>query len=91
MHPATWFILAACLMPFFKKMRLMKVVLIAVPLITFFQIHWLPESFGHVSYLGFDLVFGKVDQLTRVFLHVLRSWRLSAVFTGCMLKRPASI
>ena len=70
-HPATWFLMGAVLLPFLnKKTGLKKVVLIAVPLIAFSLIHWLPDSFGQVSYMGFDLVFGRVDQLTRVFLHV---------------------
>jgi len=70
-HPATWFLMGAVLLPFLnKRTGLKKVVLIAVPLIAFSLIHWLPDSFGQVSYMGFDLVFGRVDQLTRVFLHV---------------------
>ena len=52
MHPATWFLMGAFFLPVFKRMGLMKVVLIAVPLMAFFQIQWLPESFGQVSYLG---------------------------------------
>lgn len=86
MHPATWFLLGAFFMPVFKRMRLMKVVLVAVPLIAFFQIHWLPESFGQVSYLGFDLVFGKVDQLTRVFLHVFTIMALIGCIYGLHVK-----
>ena len=70
-HPATWFLMGAVLLPFLnKRTGLKKVVLIAVPLIAFSLIHWLPDSFGQVYYMGFDLVFGRVDQLTRVFLHV---------------------
>ena len=86
MHPATWFFMGAVLMPVFKRMGLMKVVLIAVPLIAFFQIQWLPESFGQVSYLGFDLVFGKVDQLTRVFLHVFTLMALIGCIYGLHVK-----
>jgi multicomponent Na+:H+ antiporter subunit D len=86
MHPATWFLMAAFFMPVFKRMGLIKVVLIAVPFIAFFQIHWLPESFGHVSYLGFDLVFGKVDQLTRVFLHVFTIMALIGCIYGLHVK-----
>ena len=82
MHPATWFLLAAVFMPLFKRFRVMKFVLIAVPLITFIQIQWLPESFGHVSYLGFDMVFGRVDQLTRVFLHVFTLMALIGCIYG---------
>ncbi len=86
MHPATWFLMGAFFMPVFKRMGLMKVVLIAVPLIAFFQIQWLPESFGHASYLGFDLVFGKVDQLTRVFLHVFTIMALIGCIYGLHVK-----
>jgi multicomponent Na+:H+ antiporter subunit D len=86
MHPATWFLMGALFLPVFKRMGLMKVVLIAVPLIAFFQIQWLPENFGQVSYLGFDLVFGKVDSLTRVFLHVFTLMALIGCIYGLHVK-----
>ena len=47
-----------------------KVLLLVVPLLAFWQIHNLPESFGICNFMGFELVFGKVDKLTYVFLHV---------------------
>ena len=86
MHPATWFLMGAFFMPVFKRMGLTKVILIAVPLIACLQIQWLPESFGHASYLGFDLVFGKVDQLTRVFLHVFTIMALIGCIYGLHVK-----
>ncbi len=70
MHPATYFILGAALLPLSKRLHLHKALLIAVPLLAFFQIYSLPETFGVVHYLGFDIVFGKVDRLTFIFLHV---------------------
>ncbi len=80
-HPTTWFLGGAVLLPFLeKKDKLRKAVLIGIPLIAFTLIHWLPDSFGHVSYLGFDLVFGRVDRLTRVFLHVFTIM----AFIGCI-------
>jgi len=80
-HPTTWFLGGAVLLPCLdKKDKLKKSVLIGIPLIAFALIHWLPDSFGHVSYLGFDLVFGRVDQLTRVFLHVFTIM----AFIGCI-------
>lgn len=69
-HPASWFILGAVLMPFARRIGVQKVWLVLVPLIVFGLIYFLPESFGNVSYLGFDLQFGRVDKLTFVFLHV---------------------
>lgn len=86
MHPATWFLMGAFFMPLFKRMGLTKVILIAVPLIACLQIQWLPESFGHASYLGFDLIFGKVDQLTRVFLHVFTIMALIGCIYGLHVK-----
>jgi multicomponent Na+:H+ antiporter subunit D len=86
MHPATWFLVGALFMPVFKRMGLMKVVLIAVPVVAFLQIQWLPQSFGQVSYLGIDLVFGRVDALTRVFLHVFTLMALIGCVYGLHVK-----
>ena len=86
-HPTTWFLGGAVLLPFLdKKEKLKKTVLIGIPLIAFTIIHWLPESFGQVSYLGFDLVFGRVDQLTRVFLHVFTIMAVIGCIYGLHVK-----
>jgi multicomponent Na+:H+ antiporter subunit D len=86
-HPATWFLMGAVLLPFLnKRTGLKKVVLIVVPLIAFTTIHWLPDSFGQVSYMGFDLVFGRVDQLTRVFLHVFTIMAIIGCIYGLHIK-----
>ena len=86
-HPTTWFLGGAVLLPFLdKKEKLKKAVLIGIPLIAFTMIHWLPDSFGQVSYLGFDLVFGRVDQLTRVFLHVFTIMALLGCIYGLHVK-----
>ncbi|MBW1608035.1 MAG: Na(+)/H(+) antiporter subunit D [Deltaproteobacteria bacterium] len=86
-HPATWFLMGAVLLPFLnKRAGLKKGVLIAVPLIAFTVIHWLPDSFGQVSYMGFDLVFGRVDQLTRVFLHVFTVMAVIGCIYGLHVK-----
>ena len=86
-HPATWFLMGAVLLPFLnKRTGLKKGVLIAVPLIAFTVIHWLPDSFGQVSYMGFDLVFGRVDQLTRVFLHVFTVMAIIGCIYGLHVK-----
>ncbi|WP_300669297.1 Na(+)/H(+) antiporter subunit D [Desulfoluna sp.] len=72
MHPATWFILAALLMPVLNRIHpmLQKLTLVMVPALSIFLIYHLPESFGTVTWMGFDLVFGRVDKLTFVFLNV---------------------
>jgi multicomponent Na+:H+ antiporter subunit D len=86
-HPTTWFLMGAVLLPFLdNKGKLRKSILIGIPLIAFTLIHWLPDSFGHVSYLGFDLVFGRVDQLTRVFLHVFTIMAIIGCIYGLHVK-----
>jgi multicomponent Na+:H+ antiporter subunit D len=86
-HPTTWFLMGAVLLPLLnKREKLKKTVLIGIPLIAFALIHWLPDSFGQVSYLGFDLVFGRVDQLTRVFLHVFTIMALIGCIYGLHVK-----
>jgi multicomponent Na+:H+ antiporter subunit D len=69
-HPSFLFILAAVLMPFFQRMRLMKAVHLAVPLIAVYQINCLPPSMGACQYLGLQLSFIRSDQLTYIFLNV---------------------
>jgi len=86
-HPTTWFLTGAVLLPLLnQREKLKKAVLIGIPLIAFTLIHWLPDSFGHMSYLGFDLVFGRVDQLTRVFLHVFTIMALIGCIYGLHIK-----
>ncbi|RLB70079.1 MAG: Na+/H+ antiporter subunit D, partial [Deltaproteobacteria bacterium] len=71
LHPASYFILGALLLPLFDRVKIaQKVILLAVPLLAFWQIHALPESFGVCHLMGFELTFGRVDKLTYVFLHV---------------------
>jgi len=78
-HPAAWFILGACLLAPAKRLGLQKALLVAIPLLAFIQIQALPESFGVINYLGFEIIFGKVDKLTFVFLHV---FTLMAIIGG---------
>jgi len=86
-HPTTWFLMGAVLLPLLNnKEKLKKTVLIGIPVIAFSLIHWLPDSFGQVSYLGFDLVFGRVDQLTRVFLHVFTIMAIIGCIYGLHVK-----
>jgi multicomponent Na+:H+ antiporter subunit D len=70
LHPACWFLLGAALLPLAHRLRLQKVLLIAVPLLSLLLIYGLPETFGTVSYLGIALQFGRTDQLAFVFLHM---------------------
>ena len=86
MHPATMFIIGALLLPLAKKCKVQKVWLVLVPLVAFIQIQYLPESFGNVEWLGFDLQFGRVDKLTMVFLHVFTLMALIGSIFGLHVK-----
>ncbi len=57
-HPTSWFILGALLMPFAKRLGIQKIWLIVIPLVAMATIYRLPDSFGIVNYLGFELQFG---------------------------------
>lgn len=82
MHPAALFFLAAFLMPWLKKVKLMKPALVLVPAVAMIQINLLPSDFGNLSYLGFDLIFGRLDKLSYVFLHVFTLMSLIAGIYG---------
>jgi len=86
MHPATLFIVGALLLPLFRKFNAQKIWLVVVPLLAFIQIRYLPESFGTVEWLGFELQFGRVDQLTMVFLHVFTLMALIGSIFGLHVK-----
>jgi len=86
MHPATLFIVGALLLPLFRKFNAQKILLVVVPLLAFIQIKYLPESFGAVEWLGFELQFGRVDQLTMVFLHVFTLMALIGSIFGLHVK-----
>ncbi len=86
MHPATMFIIGALLLPLAKKFKVQKLWLVLIPLVAFIQIHYLPESFGKVEWLGFDLQFGRVDKLTYVFLHVFTLMALIGSIFGLHVK-----
>lgn len=86
MHPATLFIIGALLLPLSKVLKIQKLFLVLIPLLAFIQIHYLPESFGRVEWLGFDLQFGRVDQLTTVFLHVFTLMALIGSIFGLHVK-----
>ncbi|MBW2100007.1 MAG: hypothetical protein JRG68_04460, partial [Deltaproteobacteria bacterium] len=52
-HPATYFILGAVLLPFLKRFKLLqKIIMIIIPLLAFYQINYLPDTFGVCEYMG---------------------------------------
>ncbi len=86
MHPAVIFIVGAMLLPLFKKFNAQKIWLVVVPLMAIIQIRYLPTSFGTVEWMGFDLQFGRVDQLTKVFLHIFTLMAIIGSIFGLHVK-----
>ncbi len=81
-HPTVLFVLGALLAAVLKGLP-RKVALIGIPLLAFLSVHGMePGTYGEASYLGFHLVFGKVDQLTIVFLHVFTLMALIGAIYG---------
>ena len=84
MHPASLFIIGALLLPIAKRVHisLQKILLIVIPVLAIIQIYALPESFGKTNYLGFDIVFGRVDKLSFIFLNVFTIMALIGTIYG---------
>lgn len=88
MHPAALFILAALLAPVLKKSWLIKPVFLGVPLAALGIIYLLPAGvFGRVHWLGFDLVFGRVDKLSFIFLHIFVIMAFIGALYGLKVKK----
>ncbi|MFW0858788.1 MAG: Na(+)/H(+) antiporter subunit D [Dehalococcoidia bacterium] len=70
MHPAVIFILGALLIPFLKG-RSRQVYLLLLPIIAFINILHLPQGIFWVHhFMGFDLVFGKIDSTSLAFGYI---------------------
>ncbi len=88
MHPATWFIVAAILAPALNKAKLIKPVFLGIPLAALLVIYAQKDAglFGQATWLGFDLVFGRMDKLSFVFLHVFTIMAFIGALYGLKVK-----
>jgi multicomponent Na+:H+ antiporter subunit D len=69
-HPALIFFATAALVPFVKG-KLKSILLIGFPALAFFSLMLFPEgNYGVYTIGGFEVVFGRVDKLSRVFAYV---------------------
>lgn len=70
LHPALVLVLGAFAVPFFKG-NIKKIYLLALPVVAFYGILTMPEGVNwNYSYLGYDLVFERVDRLSLIFGYV---------------------
>ena len=70
LHPGLVLIMGAWILPFLKG-GVKKVGMLAVPAAAMFLCYTMSEgTYGEVSFLGQDLVFGRVDRLSLIFSYV---------------------
>jgi multicomponent Na+:H+ antiporter subunit D len=69
-HPSILFILGACLIPFLRG-RLQQIWLITIPVLAVISVYSMTQgSHWSCTFLGNQLVFGKIDKLSTVFAWV---------------------
>jgi multicomponent Na+:H+ antiporter subunit D len=68
MHPAALFLGAAVALACVRSLSVQRVLLLGTPLSALIAAATLPERFGHMRYLGFDLLMGRADPLSTLFL-----------------------
>lgn len=69
-HPAWAFIALALLLPV-VRLRWWRFLLLVPPAVAIFSVVGMPQgTYGLLSYLGMDLVLGRVDKLSIIFGHV---------------------
>ena len=69
--PAFIFILGAILLPFLRERRLRQAFQILIPVIAFIDLLNMPEGkYWIYNFLGYDLIFGRVDKLSMCFGYV---------------------
>ncbi|MFP3983516.1 MAG: Na(+)/H(+) antiporter subunit D [Desulfurivibrionaceae bacterium] len=71
-HPALYLLIGGLLLPLFREGVVKKCFLMAVPVVTFTSIIYMNNGiFGEVSFLDWQLVFGRVDALSTIFCYIM--------------------
>ncbi len=85
-HPALILMVGALLLPLVPA-RLKKGWLLLVPVLVFARVMSLTHgSFAHVQFLGWDLVFGRVDRLSQVFGYIMSLMCILGTLYGMHVK-----
>jgi len=82
LHPAALFLGAALLLACVRTAPVRRWLLLGTPLAALAAAARLPESFGHMRYLGMDIVTGRADPLARAFLYVFIAFAALAALYG---------
>lgn len=89
LHPCLIFLLGAILLPLIPG-RLKKGFLLLVPVLVFARILNLDTGvFGQVSFLQWELVFGRVDRLSQVFGYIMALMSILGTLYGMHVKEDA--
>ena len=68
--PAAIFIFGACIIPFLTG-KAKQVYLLLLPVLAFINLLNMPEGTDWVfNFLGYEVIFGKVDKLSKVFGYI---------------------
>ena len=72
-HPSVFLIFGALLIPFFRG-RVQQVYIVLLPALALLTVMLMPPGVhGVVKFLGFELIFGRVDKLSLAFAYVFSS------------------
>lgn len=89
LHPCLIFLVGAILLPLIPG-RLKKGFLLLVPVLVFARILNLDTGvFGQVSFLQWELVFGRVDRLSQVFGYIMALMSILGTLYGMHVKEDA--
>ncbi len=70
LHPSILFIAGAFLIPFLKG-KVQKAYLLLIPVAAFAMVVSItPGTYGVYKFLGYDLIFGKIDKLSLIFAYI---------------------
>ncbi|HEV2394867.1 MAG TPA: Na(+)/H(+) antiporter subunit D [Verrucomicrobiae bacterium] len=89
LHPALILILGSLLLPFLPA-RLKKCYLLLIPVLVFARtLTMTAGSFGHVQFLDWELVFGRVDRLSLVFGYIMSLMCILGTLYGMHVKEDS--
>lgn len=70
LHPSILFIAGAFLIPFLRG-KVQKTYLLLIPVVAFAMVVSItPGTYGVYKFLGYDLIFGKIDKLSLIFAYI---------------------
>lgn len=89
LHPSLILLLGAMLVPLLRG-RARSVLLLVVPVLAFVQVFSVePGTYGVIPFLDWDLTFGRVDRLSRVFGYIMTLMCVLGSLYALHVKDPA--